>query len=242
MKHGTPEHPKVLELCAALKLPRYSVIGLLECLWHFTAEYAPQGDIGKHSDRAIAAACYWHGEPSRFVNALVAARLICKSDEHRLVIWDWADHADDYTRKKLRRKGLSFFGVRTSPDNSRLPVPVPMPVPEPVPMPPPAAPSAIPIRQAHPPGYDLDELWAAFREAAAWAGWIDGDYREAWPEWCVLDSEQRMAAIAGIDAQAVWRPPRYMPGPRKWLAKREWQRRAPPEEPKSGVAAMLEAL
>ncbi len=156
MKRGTPEHPKIIEFSSLLKVPRYAAVGLLELLWHFTAEFAPQGDIGKHSDRAIAHACFWQGDASRFVDALVSARLVWKSDgpsssrdgvgsTHpemdllpsgpRLLVWDWDDHADDYTRKKLQRKGLAILRVQKSLDNSRLPVPVPVPVPEPKPEP-----------------------------------------------------------------------------------------------------------
>lgn len=240
MKRGTPEHPKISEFAALLKLPRYAAIGILECLWHFTAEYAPQGDIGKHSDKAIAEACYWHGEPGRFVKALVAARLLVESDDHRLLVWDWHDHADDYTRKKLQRKHLAFLTVQTSPDKNRLPLPVPMPKPEPVPKPPPADPPR--TNERNPPGYALDELWAEFRASAAWTSWIEGDFREAWLEWCALDSEQRLAAIEGIRGQAIWRGPQFVPGPKKWLVKREWQRRAPPDRQQSKVAAMLEGL
>lgn len=250
MKRGTPLNPKVAHLAELLKLELFEAVGILEMIWHFTAQYAPQGDIGKWPDEAIAKAVGWKRPTGRsgvtpgctLSDALVEAKWLDRDPQHRLIVHDWQEHCDQSVTRKLARQKLAFVQPKLA-----VPKPVPKPEPEPEPhaeQPPhvPAAPAAIPIRQAHPPGYDLDELWAAFREAAAWAGWIDGDYREAWPEWCVLDSEQRMAAIAGIDAQAVWRPPRYMPGPRKWLAKREWQRRAPPEEPKSGVAAMLEAL
>ena len=59
MKRGTPDHPKVYELCELLKCDRPTAIGYLELLWHFAAKYAPQGDIGKYSDERIEAALDW---------------------------------------------------------------------------------------------------------------------------------------------------------------------------------------
>ena len=49
MKRGTPDHPKVAKLASMIGLPipwalPYTV-GLLEMLWHFTAKFAPRGDI-----------------------------------------------------------------------------------------------------------------------------------------------------------------------------------------------------
>jgi hypothetical protein len=47
MKRGTPEHPKTAHLMAALSIPRPYAVGILELLWHFTARYAPRGDVGR---------------------------------------------------------------------------------------------------------------------------------------------------------------------------------------------------
>jgi len=242
LKRGTPEHPKVSELMSQLSIPRYSAIGLLEALWHFTAEYAPQGDIGKHSDRAIALACYWHGEPGRFVKALVAARLLSESAEHRLLVWDWADHADDYTRKKLQRKGLTIFVVQKCPDNSRLPVPVPKPVPEPRAVPAPVRTNGHPAdTPPAPPGFALDELYASFRSACAWLQLIPSDFLgDAWREWRALDAEQQFAAVAGIQAlEKAGADPALVKRPKRYLHDREWLR-PPPKPPKSKIDKMMD--
>ena len=56
MKRNTSNHPKVYELAEALKVKRPAALGYLQLLWDFTAEYAPEGDIGRYSDSRIEAA------------------------------------------------------------------------------------------------------------------------------------------------------------------------------------------
>src|SRR5262245_13069098 len=73
VKRGTIDHPKTLRLMQELRIGRATALGHLEALWHFTARYAPQGDIGKWSDADIAIGCFWDGEPAEFIRALCAA-------------------------------------------------------------------------------------------------------------------------------------------------------------------------
>lgn len=132
MKRGTPDHPKVAYLASLLNVPTYSAVGILELLWHFTARYAPQGDIGKHPDSVIAKAVYWQrptGERGvrpecKLSGALVTAKWLDTCQVHRLIVHDWCDHADEAVRKFLSRHGLDF--VRT---HSSLPLPLPLPLP-----------------------------------------------------------------------------------------------------------------
>jgi len=72
MLRGTPEHPKAIALQKALGLSKPNVVGLLELLWHFTAAYAPAGDVGRWPDEAIAGYC-GHEDAPLFIEALVAA-------------------------------------------------------------------------------------------------------------------------------------------------------------------------
>lgn len=145
MKRGTPDHPKVASLAQLLNIPIYSAVGLLELLWHFTARYAPQGDIGKHSDKAIAKALYWQKRPGRtvipaefipnsgrittelwLISSLIRAEFMDISPKYRLVVHDWSDHADEAVRKFLSRHSLDFVQTESS-------LPLPLPVPEPLP-------------------------------------------------------------------------------------------------------------
>jgi hypothetical protein len=119
MKRGTPQHPKVVDLAAKLKIPRYAAVGILESLWHFTAQYTPAGDVGKHTDQAIAFHIGWENAPETLLNALCASRWIDKNAHCRLYVHDWHEHAEDSVHITLTRKTLLFAnGMR--PSMSRL--------------------------------------------------------------------------------------------------------------------------
>lgn len=120
MKRGTPQHPKTKALARSLAVPVYSAVGLLEMLWHFTAEFAPQGNVGRFSNQDIADALGWVECPDRLVDALLAARWIEQHKTHRLVVHDWHDHADDASHMKLARQ-THFFADGKMPRISRFP-------------------------------------------------------------------------------------------------------------------------
>ena len=138
MKRGTPRHPKMLRLLQALDLsPRHkaTAVGHLELLWHFTAEFSPQGDIGRYGDDQIEGACEWYGRRGRLIQALTTSGWVDISDKYRLIVHDWKDHADESVRKRLTRGGLWFVEVTSKvtghrqnkvssvPDNGSLPEP-----------------------------------------------------------------------------------------------------------------------
>lgn len=147
MKRGTLEHPKLLRLARLLGVERYVAAGILESLWHWTSRYARRGDVGRYSDDEIAEGIGWRARPaSELLHALIQAGWVDRSEDHRLVIHDVADHADEAWRKSVARspEGKGSFVksmVCGCPDNvqtvsgQRLdyPVPVPVPVPEPEP-------------------------------------------------------------------------------------------------------------
>lgn len=145
MKRGGPDHPKTFALAEALGIRRRDAVGLLEMLFHFTSQYAPRGDIGRYSDKRIAAAVDWNGKPSKLIEGLLATGWIEHHSEVKLVVHDWWDHADRSTLQRLARAGKSTVlqnvgvtgkvcttddGVTRTP-----PEPVPPPNPNPVPMP-----------------------------------------------------------------------------------------------------------
>lgn len=112
MRRGGPQHPKVVLLAAALNIPRAYAVGLLECLWHFTAQYAPHGDVGRHDDRSIAAGAGWEGEAEPFIATLCGCRFLDVHPTHRLVIHNWNTHADQTTQRTVSRSGRAFIGGR----------------------------------------------------------------------------------------------------------------------------------
>ena len=97
------------KLALALNIPLYAANGLMERLWHTTAKYAPQGNIGKWKDNEIAIHLAWPVEESQYlVAALIDTGWLDVHDEYRLLVHDWADHAEDSVRTILNHHALRF--------------------------------------------------------------------------------------------------------------------------------------
>jgi hypothetical protein len=111
MKLDALDHPKTLDFAARLNVELPTAIGYLELLWAFTGKKAPQGNIGKWPDGAIARACYWMGDPAEFVAALLASGFVDADEAHRYVIHDWHEHAPRWVKAKLKSLGQSFVGT-----------------------------------------------------------------------------------------------------------------------------------
>lgn len=137
MKRGTPRHPKVDELALRLDSPRYVAVGLLEMLWHFTAEFCHAGDVGRFSDDAIAKALCWDGASTVLVSCLVDAGWLDRCACHRLRVHDWPDHADQTVQRVLHKRNQRFLQCydETSIGLAKTSQPSPSPSPTPTPTP-----------------------------------------------------------------------------------------------------------
>lgn len=185
MKRGTPSHPKTLDLAIALAVKRWGAVGLLESLWHFTVSYAPSGDIGRHSDAAIARALDWDGEPAVLVRALVAHGWLDRCRCHRLRVHDWPGHADQTCKRALANAGASFLPcysdasslLAEAPEADSPPLPLAVAVALPLAKP---EPLAGPVVSRPPTGSDCpDSLRAEMirlsnEGAGRWAGGLRG--------------------------------------------------------------------
>ncbi len=100
---GTLTHRKTRRLARALDIPPCFALGLLEALWHVTAEQTPDGAIGRMSDDDIAMEMFYDRDAAALVEALVGAELLDRHATHRLVVHDWHLHSDDATDNKLAR-------------------------------------------------------------------------------------------------------------------------------------------
>ncbi len=118
MKLDALEHPKTLDLASRLEVSLPTTIGHLELLWAFTGKYAPAGDIGRHSDGAIARACHWTGRPELFTLALRESGFIDADSTYRLTIHDWHDHAPRWVKSKLKSMCQTFITGSASEDVS----------------------------------------------------------------------------------------------------------------------------
>jgi len=77
-------------------------IGHLHLLWWWTLEYRMDGVLTDLNDAEIAEAAEYQGDPKRFVNALVEAKLIDRGDGV-LAVHDWFDFCGEVVRKRLHR-------------------------------------------------------------------------------------------------------------------------------------------
>lgn len=109
MKLEALDHPKTLDFAARLNVELPTAIGYLELLWAFTGKKSPQGDIGKWPDGAIARACFWSGNPTTFMAALIDAGFLDASAKHRYTIHDWSEHAPRWVKAKLKNLQLDFI-------------------------------------------------------------------------------------------------------------------------------------
>jgi len=184
MKREARNHSKMRRLCRKLDVPLYQAMGILECLWHLTAVEAWRGDIGKLSNEDIALALDYRGDEDQLIEALVATGWLDKDETCRLLVHDWAEHADNTVQKRAKRAiesgQVGFYPplsghvrtipsvsghVRTIPSVSSLPEPEPEPslaMPEiqnPAPRAPKARLSAFEIPSWIPP-----RVWADFEE------------------------------------------------------------------------------
>lgn len=121
MKRTALAHTKMKRLMRALDIPLYIAVGLMESLWHLTARETPRGDIGKLSNEEIAMQLDWRGDPDILIQALLVSRWLDVTEELRLVVHDWHDHADDAVDNMLARAGKTYANGQI-PHMKRLPM------------------------------------------------------------------------------------------------------------------------
>lgn len=119
MKRGAIDHPKMRRLAKAMGKPTYAALGLMEAIIHWSAKYAPCGNVGKYADIEIEEAIGWDDAEGTMVPILIDAGFLEFHPDHRVVIHDWFDHADDSVHMALARAGEVFWCGRV-PKMTRL--------------------------------------------------------------------------------------------------------------------------
>jgi hypothetical protein len=206
VKREAPSNSKIKRLCRLLDIPLYHAVGLLELLWHLTAREATRGDIGKLDNESIALALDYRGDEDKLIDALVRCGWLDESTEHRLVVHDWHEHADEAVKKRLTRSKRSFIGgpVATEPENvetkwqsGNLPRAGAGPEPEPSPVPDkkksalvPSAPSAVPADPT-PPLFDLKSPEKKQRTPEEYAAYWNETVADLLPQVDELNEERR---------------------------------------------------
>ncbi len=120
MKREAFSHTKMKRLCRKLNIPLWQGVGLMETLWHLTSKQAVRGDIGKLSNEDIAMGLDYREDEDNLIDAMLSSGWLDSSQEHRLLIHDWPDHADDAVNMKLARSKQTFASGKI-PKTNRLP-------------------------------------------------------------------------------------------------------------------------
>lgn len=143
MKRSAWEHPKFDRLMEILGISYHEAVGIMECIWHCTSLFAPQGNLGEilNDKQILAKSRINKYKPNRIINALVEAGFLDRDENCRLLVHDWHEHAPDWVKKKLKRQGLSFRTLSSQcPATDRTTSGLPMPMPIPIPSTPPCSP------------------------------------------------------------------------------------------------------
>ncbi len=98
MKSGAMTSVKLMRLKRALGLTQYQAVGLLECLWHFTAHNTPDGGIGRYTDDDIAAVLEWENAAAELIGALIESGWIDRHQDGSLWVHDWLDHCPSWVK------------------------------------------------------------------------------------------------------------------------------------------------
>lgn len=190
---GTLTHWKTRLLATQLQISAAHALGLLEALWHATAEDAPSGNIGRLSNSAIAMQMFTDINPDLLIAALIDSKHLDEHPAHRLIVHDWDAHADYNTKRKVARRNElihtksgdvtpSVKGhdasqpVTTGHDASRRPYPEPEP--EPVPEPEPRPSSGLSL-------VDKPEPEEKTRKPTKQPSKIEQEFEEDWPKFWV---------------------------------------------------------
>lgn len=104
--HDLSDHPKTYALAEALKTEQYAAVGIVVCLWTWTVLHAPDGDLERFPDAAIARACHWHKPAAGLVKALqecgfMDGRKIHDWDVYASALIDAAEVKKEKTRKRV---------------------------------------------------------------------------------------------------------------------------------------------
>ena len=97
-------HPKLKKLARILKIHPAQAIGHLHCLWWWSMNYAPNGDLTNFDFEDIADGAAWDGSPQELIDALVSCGVngagFLERVDGQLLIHDW----DRYIGKLLESR------------------------------------------------------------------------------------------------------------------------------------------
>lgn len=121
MKMAGLNHPKTIRLQARLNLAKWEAVGILDTLFNFTAQYCPDGFIGKWKNEEIAVFLDYKSDCDELFKALVESEYLDFDDNGLLHVHDWEDHKPRYVKDreaKANKRAVNKPPVNASPTNS----------------------------------------------------------------------------------------------------------------------------
>lgn len=117
------DHRKLLAAADELEIEPAHMLGLLISFWLWALDNAPSGSLEGISNRMIARAAQWSGEPDVFVAAMAHAGLLDEEAPGNLEIHDWYEYAgkliDQREAEKNRSRRRRAAAGAASPSDDR---------------------------------------------------------------------------------------------------------------------------
>jgi hypothetical protein len=108
---GALTHRKTRRLAKCLGVSNCYALGILEALWHVTAEQCPTGDITSLSAQDLAEEMFYEENPEELVKALIKSGWIDEAGEKKaktLIVHGWSEHADSTVHIYLAKRLMLF--------------------------------------------------------------------------------------------------------------------------------------
>lgn len=142
LHQGMPGHRKTRRVKSILEIDTPTAVGHMCLLWLWALDNAEDGSIGGMLNQEIADVCEYKGDADTFVEALVEAGYLIKTEDD-LVLHDWADYCGrlmdkrEQNRHRQQRYRENHKGEqhRKKADPAPPPPPPEIPQPEPAPAP-----------------------------------------------------------------------------------------------------------
>lgn len=136
LHQNMPGHRRTRRVKSILDIDTPTAVGHLCLLWLWALDNAEDGSIGGMLNQEIADVCEYKGDADAFVDALVEAGYLIRTDDD-LILHDWADYCgrlmDKREQNRLRQQK---YRERHRQDPKRAKTPKVPPAPDPPPEPP----------------------------------------------------------------------------------------------------------
>lgn len=101
------DHRKLLAAADELEIEPAHMLGLLISFWLWALDNTPSGSLEGISDRMIARAAQWNGEPGKFVEAMAHAGLLDVESDGNMQLHDWYEYTGKLIDQREAEKNRS---------------------------------------------------------------------------------------------------------------------------------------